>query len=162
MRSLPRVCTLVLFIFVLSTYACNIHPEFHFYEPIHVCILYSPGYISCHPVELRAGGGTEAHAEEREAPLVQAEVLVQVLVEFWLNQNKYNGRHGDILAQAQVSIGTLMCVCVRVCVCAMQSLTVRLRADNGLVYQTSWLCILCYVHTYQWQYPIFLGLARRK
>ncbi|CAI8026904.1 Sphingomyelin phosphodiesterase 4 [Geodia barretti] len=68
-------------------------PHHHGYTP--------PGYISCHPGELRAGGGTEAHAEEREAPLVQAEVLVQVLVEFWLNQNKYNGRHGDILAQAQ-------------------------------------------------------------
>jgi sphingomyelin phosphodiesterase 4 len=61
----------------------------------------TPGFISCHPGELRAGGGTEAHAEEREAPLGQAEVVVQVLVEFWLNQNKYNGRHGDILAQAQ-------------------------------------------------------------
>ena len=66
--------------------------------------LYSPGFISCRPGELRAGGGTEAHAEEREAPLGQAEVVVQVLVEFWLNQNKYNGRHGDILAQAQVYI----------------------------------------------------------
>ena len=40
--------------------------------------------------------------DHREAPLVQAEVVVQVLVEFWLNQNRYNGRHGDILAQAQV------------------------------------------------------------
>ena len=28
----------------------------------------------------------------------------QVLVEFWLNQNTYNGGQGDLLAQAQVSL----------------------------------------------------------
>ena len=64
------------------------------------------------PGLLKNNGGMEPHVvamgtteDQREAPLVQAEVVVQVLVEFWLNQNKYNGRHGDILAQAQV--GTL-------------------------------------------------------
>ena len=31
-------------------------------------------------------------------------IFLQVLVEFWLNQNSYNGRQGDILAQAQVHI----------------------------------------------------------
>ncbi len=28
--------------------------------------------------------------------------MLQVLVEFWLNQNSYNGGRGDLLAQAQV------------------------------------------------------------
>ena len=41
-------------------------------------------------------------SDQEDAPLVQAEVIVQVLVEFWLNQNHYNGRQGDILTQAQV------------------------------------------------------------
>ena len=62
------------------------------------------------PGLLRTNGDMEAYTvamgtmgDQQEAPLVQAEVVVQVLVEFWLNQNNYNGRQGDILAQAQVS-----------------------------------------------------------
>ena len=69
------------------------------------------GILSHHhsPGLLKTNGDVESHVvsmgttgDQREAPLVQAEVIVQVLIEFWLNQNNYNGRHGDILAQAQV------------------------------------------------------------
>ena len=68
------------------------------------------------PGLLKTNGDVESHVlsmgttgDQREAPLMQAEVIVQVLIEFWLNQNNYNGRHGDILAQAQVYIQYSVC-----------------------------------------------------
>ena len=75
----------------------------------------SPGFLSHHSHSLVTPGGVKTHpvtmaTADREAPLVQAEMVVQVLVEFWLNQNMYNGRQGDILAQAQVHVRVDVCV----------------------------------------------------
>ncbi|XP_064382073.1 sphingomyelin phosphodiesterase 4-like [Halichondria panicea] len=59
----------------------------------------SPSYGATSP--MRRGAKICIGSPKQSPQVTQSETFVQVLVEFWLNQNSYNGGRGDLLAQAQ-------------------------------------------------------------